>query len=127
MRLLAVILAVMLSTTICLAESDSIDSTNGLTQIVPTDARVEKLAGNMQFIEGPVWSKDGGFLLFSDIPASEIKKWDASSGVSTFRKQTNHTNGNTRDEQGRLISCEHESRRVTRTEKDGSITVLVDS
>ena len=93
-----------------------------------TEPGVRKLAGGMQFIEGPVWSNEnGGFLSFSDIPADELKKWTQSDGVTTFRKPSHNANGNTRDREGRLISCEHGSRTVTRTEKDGSITTLADS
>src|SRR5439155_14283362 len=97
-----------------------------MQQLIPPDAKVEKLAGGMHFIEGPVWSnEDGGFLIFSDIPANELKRWNGKE-VTTFRSDTHGTNGNTRDREGRLISCEHTSRRVTRTENDGSITVLAD-
>ena len=98
-------------------------------QLVSADAKVEKLAGGMQFIEGPVWMRedgDGGYLVFSDIPASELKRWDAKNGLQTFRTDTHQTNGNTRDREGRIISCQHEARRVTRSEKDGSVTVLAD-
>lgn len=98
-----------------------------LEELVPADANVEKLASGMKFTEGPVWtSEEGGYLVFSDIPSNELKRWDANSGLSTFRADSNHTNGNTRDRAGRLISCEHSARRVTRTEKDGAITVLAE-
>jgi gluconolactonase len=92
--------------------------------LIPPDAKVEKLAGDLHFIEGPVWID--GYLIFSDIPASKLMKWDGKQ-LSVFRDGTNNSNGNTRDREGRLISCEHTSRRVTRTEKDGSITVLADN
>jgi gluconolactonase len=96
-------------------------------RLFPPDAKVEKLAGDMKFTEGPVWSDaDGGFLIFSDIPANELKRWTQKDGVTTFRADSHNTNGNTRDREGRLISCEHSSRRVTRTEKDGTIAVLAD-
>jgi gluconolactonase len=97
-------------------------------KIVPADAKVAKIAPGMTFTEGPCWFNDaaGGHLLFSDIPAHHIQRWDEKSGVTVFREQSNYTNGNTRDAEGRLISCEHETRRVTRTEEDGSITVLAD-
>jgi gluconolactonase len=97
------------------------------SKIVPPDAKVEKLAGGMKFIEGPVWSSaDGGFLVFSDIPSDELKKWSKQDGLSTFRKPSHNTNGNTRDREGRLISCEHGSRTVTRTDKDGKVETLAD-
>ncbi|MBV9202328.1 MAG: SMP-30/gluconolactonase/LRE family protein, partial [Alphaproteobacteria bacterium] len=77
--------------------------------------------------EGPVWFGDGRYLLWSDIPNNRIMRWDEGTGVtSIFRKPSNHANGNTRDRQGRLVTCEHEGRRVTRTEYDGSITVILD-
>ncbi|MCQ9618107.1 SMP-30/gluconolactonase/LRE family protein [Paenalcaligenes niemegkensis] len=91
-------------------------------------AAVEMLASGTRWAEGPVWFGDGRFLLWSDIPRDRIMKWEESTGsVSVFRQGSNMANGNTRDRFGRLISCEHLSRRVTRTEYDGSITVLADS
>jgi gluconolactonase len=91
-------------------------------------AHVERLWTGGRWLEGPVWFGDGRFLLFSDIPNNRILRWDEVTGqVSEFRSPSNNTNGNTRDRQGRLISCEHLARRVTRTEHDGRITVLMDS
>jgi gluconolactonase len=90
-------------------------------------AAVERLATGCRWSEGPVWFGDGRFVLWSDIPNNRILKWEEETGaVSVFRKPSNNANGNTRDRQGRLITCEHDSRRVTRTEIDGSITVLAD-
>ena len=88
-------------------------------------AKVQRLATNLQFIEGPVWMPQG-FLVFSDIPANELKRWDAKGGVQTFRKPSNNTNGNTLDRQGRLISAEHAGR-LSRTETNGKVTNLVDT
>ena len=97
-------------------------------ELVPDPAKLEKLGSGMKFLEGPVWSdENGGFLIFSDIPASELKKWTKADGVSTRAKDSNQTNGNTRDREGRLISCEHATRRVTRGESSGSSITLVDS
>jgi gluconolactonase len=91
-------------------------------------AAIERLATGFRWAEGPVWFGDGRYLLFSDIPNNRIVRWDEVTGeVSDFRKPSNFSNGNTRDRQGRLVTCEHETRRVTRTEYDGSITVLADS
>jgi len=88
-------------------------------------AKVERIATGMRWSEGPVWFGDGRFLLWSDIPGNRIMKWEEETGaVSVFRSPSNNSNGNTRDRQGRLITCEHKSRRVTRTEYDGSITVI---
>lgn len=91
-------------------------------------AAVERLASGTRWGEGPVWFGDGRFLLWSDIPNDRILKWEESNGqVSVFRQSSQMANGNTRDRQGRLLSCEHLGRRVTRTEYDGSVTVLADS
>jgi gluconolactonase len=88
------------------------------------NAKVERIATGMRWCEGPVWFGDGRYLLWSDIPNNRIMRWDEESGaVSIFRKPSNHANGNTRDRQGRLVTCEH-GRRITRTEYDGSITVI---
>jgi gluconolactonase len=90
-------------------------------------AAVERLSTGCRWAEGPVWFGDGRFLLWSDIPNNRIMKWEEETGaVSVFRKPSNNANGNTRDRQGRLITCEHDARRVTRTEYDGTITVLLD-
>jgi gluconolactonase len=90
-------------------------------------AAVERLATGFRWAEGPVWFGDGRFLLWSDIPNNRIMKWEEETGaVSVFRKPSNNSNGNTRDRQGRLVTCEHDARRVTRTEYDGTITVLAD-
>ncbi len=90
-------------------------------------AAVERLYTGCRWAEGPVYFGDGRYLLWSDIPNERILKWEEETGaVSAFRKPSNFGNGNTRDRQGRLITCEH-GRRVTRTEYDGSITVIMDS
>ena len=90
---------------------------------------VEQVATGMRWAEGPVYFPEGGYLLTSDIPNNRIMKYDEKSGAFTvFRANANYANGNTRDRQGRLVTCEHSvTRRVTRTEKDGKLTVLADS
>lgn len=88
---------------------------------------VERLWSEGRWVEGPVWFGDAGHLLWSDIPNDRIMRWTDGGGVSVFRQPSNFANGHTRDLQGRLISCEHGGRRVTRTEWDGSLTVLADS
>jgi gluconolactonase len=91
------------------------------------NAAVERLATGFRWAEGPVWFGDGRYVLWSDIPNNRIMRWDEETGAAAvFRKPSNHSNGNTRDRQGRLVTCEHDSRRVTRTEYDGTITVLMD-
>lgn len=92
-----------------------------------TSAAVERLATGCRWAEGPVWFGDARCLLWSDIPNDRILRWDEETGgVSLYRKPSNNANGLTRDRQGRLIACEHLGRRVTRTEYDGSITVIAD-
>jgi gluconolactonase len=91
------------------------------------NAAVERLATGLRWAEGPVWVGDGHYLLCSDIPNDRIVRWTEETGqLSVFRCPSNNANGNTRDRQGRLVTCEHDSRRVTRTEHDGTITVLMD-
>src|SRR5260370_27985352 len=117
--------------------------------IIPQDAKVEKLAGDFQFVEGPIWvhSKGQGYLLFSDIPANVIRKWDPKGGVSVFLEksgftgadasnvggQTNNgfgmvtligSNGITLDKQGRIVFCQHGDRQISRLEKNGKRNVL---
>jgi gluconolactonase len=90
-------------------------------------ASVECLYEGARWSEGPVWFGDGRYLLWSDIPNNRILRWDEATGeVGTFRQPSNNANGHTRDREGRFVSCEHLTRRVTRTEYDGSITVLAD-
>jgi gluconolactonase len=90
-------------------------------------ASVERIATGMRWCEGPVYFGDSRCLMWSDIPNNAIMRWDEQTGrVSAFRKPSNNANGNTRDRQGRLVTCEHDTRRVTRTEFDGSVTVLID-
>ena len=89
-------------------------------------AAVERLYVGCRWAEGPVWFGDSRCLLWSDIPNDRILKWDEDSGaVSVYRQPANNANGNTRDREGRLVTCEHGSRQVTRTEHDGTITVLM--
>lgn len=90
------------------------------------NAPVKRLATGFDWTEGPVWFGDAGCLLFSDIPNNRIVRW-SEDGVSTYRQPSNYANGHTRDRQGRLVTCEHGTRRVTRTEWDGSVTVIADN
>jgi gluconolactonase len=92
------------------------------------NAAIERIATGFRWAEGPVYFRDGGYLLWSDIPNNRILRWLEEDGhVSVFRSPSNHSNGNTRDPEGRLVTCEHDLRRVTRTELDGRITVLADA
>ncbi len=91
------------------------------------NAGIERIASGFRWAEGPVYFADLNCLIWSDIPNNRMMRWLADDGhVSVFRSPSNYTNGNTRDREGRLISCEHDTRRLTRTEHDGRITVLMD-
>ncbi|MEM9029333.1 MAG: SMP-30/gluconolactonase/LRE family protein [Pseudomonadota bacterium] len=90
------------------------------------NAPVKQIATGFDWVEGPVWFGDAGCLLFSDIPNNRIMRWTPDGHVSEYRAPSNFANGNTRDREGRLVTCEHGGRRVTRTELDGSITVIAD-
>ncbi|WP_274425336.1 SMP-30/gluconolactonase/LRE family protein [Chelativorans sp. YIM 93263] len=94
--------------------------------IVPAEG-LEELYSGCRWAEGPVWFGDANQLLWSDIPNERILRWTPGGRVSVYRQSSNFANGNTRDRQGRLVTCEHGTRRVTRTEPDGTITVLADS
>lgn len=89
--------------------------------------RVERLWTGARWAEGPAWFAAGRYLICSDIPNNRMLRYDETDGsVSVFRHPSNYSNGNTVDRQGRLVSCEHFARRVTRTEHNGSITVIAD-
>ncbi len=102
-----------------------------LERIVSRSQRIEEQAsgfgGDFGPAEGPVWWKEGGYLLFSDIHNNRRVKWTPGEGATTFHEPTNYANGLTRDRQGRLVACEHGTRRVTRLDPDGSITVVANS
>jgi gluconolactonase len=105
-----------------------------LDKLLSPSAQVEKVAGGFQFVEGPVWNRTAGYLLFSDIPGNAIMTWSPSGGASVFRARIFEgeypagmqvgTNGLTLDKQGRIIACEHGNRQVSRIERDGALTVL---
>jgi gluconolactonase len=107
-------------------------------QLVPRDARLEKLGDGYTWTEGPVWNRKENYLLFSDIPANSIIKWKAGAGMSLFLKPSGYTgsapftgrepgsNGLTYDAAGHLVMCEHGDRRVSRLEADGTKTTLAD-
>lgn len=112
-----------------------------LDKLLAKDAKVETIARGFIWSEGPLWSKEGKFFLFSDIPRNVINKWEEGKGLSVYMKPSGYTgkvprggkegdepgsNGLTFDPEGRLTMCEHGDRRVTRVEKDGKKTVLAD-
>ena len=105
-----------------------------LDKILPPGAKVEKVAGGFRFVEGPVWNRKGGYLVFSDIPGNAIMTWSPSGGASVFRAKIFEgeypdgmqvgTNGLTLDKEGRIVAAEHGNRQVSRIERDGALTVL---
>lgn len=104
-----------------------VDAKSGAFEdLFPANSKIERLVAGFRFTEGPVWFAEEKCLLFSDIPADKILKLSSEGQVTTFRHPSGNSNGLTRDKEGRLIACEHGNRRVTRTEKDGSIIVLAD-
>lgn len=122
----------------------SLDTSNRASRskpckIVPQDAALEKLADGFAWAEGPVWNRAGGFLLFSDVPNNAIIKWKAGDGAKVFLMPSGYSgkepfsgrepgsNGLTFDSEGRLVFCQHGDRRISRLEKDGSRTTLVDN
>ena len=107
------------------AQTENRDKKNTVQSILDESAKLEKLAGDFQFIEGPIWHPDG-FLLFSDIPANIIYKFGSNQQVEVFRRPSGKANGNTLDKENRLLTAEHENRRVSRTEKDGKVITLAD-
>ncbi|WP_196260835.1 SMP-30/gluconolactonase/LRE family protein [Pelagibacterium limicola] len=95
--------------------------------LIILNAFLEELYSDCLWAEGPVWCEDWRHLIWSDIPNNRMLRWSPETGVSVFRAPSNFANGNTRDRNGRLISCEHGARRVVRAEPDGGLTVLADS
>ena len=109
---------------------------DALDALVPSDYRIEKLAGDFAFTEGPVWHSGPGHLMFSDLRSNAIHIWDPEDGLSTFMQPVFEgesettsvgSNGLNISPAGRLILCEHGNRRISRRERDGSITVLADN
>ena len=96
--------------------------------LVNGSARLEKLADGLKWAEGPAWFGSGRYLVWSDIPNNRMMRYDETDGsVSVFRSPSNNSNGNTVDREGRLVTCEHGGRRVSRTEHDGTVVTLADS
>lgn len=94
---------------------------------IKASASVEKLFEGCRWAEGPAYFAAGRYVVWSDIPNDRILRWDETTGVTgVFRQPAGYTNGNTVDRQGRLVSCEHGGRRVSRTEHDGTVTTLSD-
>ncbi len=110
-----------------------------LDKLVPVDAKLEKIADGFVWAEGPVWNRSGNYLLFSDVPTDRIVKWKAGEGTSVFLTPSGYSgkdpftgrepgsNGLTYDKEGRLVFCQHGDRRISRLERNGSRTTLVDN
>jgi gluconolactonase len=104
------------------------DDPTELHRLVDPAAKLEKLATGMKFTEGPVWVEaEGGYLVFSDIPANELKRWSPGAGLATFRQPSGNANGNTLDRNGNLVSCEHSGRRLSSAKGSAKPETLVDS
>lgn len=101
-------------------------SSRELKRLISPKARIAKLATGFRFTEGPVWIDDGQYILFSDIPAGIIYRTDKDGQTSVYRDPSHNSNGLTLDRQKRLIACEHGTRRVTRTEHDGTLSVIAE-
>lgn len=96
-------------------------------QLLPTGAQLERHCTGMQWAEGPVYVPWGDYILWSDIPNNRMMKWSNADGCSVFRQPSGYTNGNYLDNLGRLVSCEHGGRRISRTERNGKVKTLVDN
>ena len=128
MKSTALFPALLVAVTTALAADDfKISNAADFAKCVPTGAKVTKLAGDLQFTEGPVWIKASRTLIFSDIPADELKQWTQAGGLATFRKPSQNANGNFVARDGRLYTCEHSGRRVAVQDKGGAVKTLVDS
>ncbi len=98
---------------------------SGLAEVFASGNRIEQLVTGFRFVEGPVWYPEQKALLFSDVIGNTMYRWSEPEGLSVFRKPSNMANGNTLDAEGRLLSCEHATSRVSRTDRDGNYEVLV--
>ena len=98
---------------------------SGAEELFDPDARIEHLGGGFSWAEGPVWNFEEGYLTFSDVIGNAMHRYDDSGGVRVYRQPSNFSNGHTRDTEGRLVSCEHRTRRLTRETGDG-VEVIVD-
>lgn len=123
--LAAAVAALVVATGLPVSEQANPAAADDLKKIVADGATVEKVAGGFQFTEGPVYDRKTDSLIFSDIPADSLFRYTPATGkTDLFRKPSGQANGNTLDREGRLISCEHQNRRVSRTEKEGMVVTL---
>ncbi|HIG28801.1 MAG TPA: SMP-30/gluconolactonase/LRE family protein [Verrucomicrobiales bacterium] len=126
--IITIILAGSLSGSLQADEGFQLDQSDEFRKIVSVDAQMVVLGSEMKFLEGPVWvPRNGGYLVFSDIPANQLYQWTAGEGVSVFRNPSRNTNGNCLDPGNRLISCEHGGRRVSIENLDGKQYTIVEN
>ena len=92
--------------------------------VVGDDVEIEEVGSGFEFTEGPIWNHVEKHLIFSDIPGNVMRRWRPDGNIETWRQPSNMANGNTYDGEGRVVTCEHATSRVTRTERDGTLTVL---
>ena len=120
-------LAVLVLSTASLSSADfAVENEAELQKLFASGTKIEKLADGFKFTEGPVWMGGAdGSLIFSDIPANQLKKW-TRGGVSTYREPSRNANGNTTDGTGRLVTAEHSGRQISRTGLDGTVATVVD-
>jgi len=124
--MISIIVCASVPAIVALAAGNEFDAKSPeFNKILNPDSTLKKLAGGMKFTEGPVWVAKGAYLLFSDIPANQIRRWSAKEGLSTWLEPSHNANGHTLDRDGNLISCEHSSRRVTRMTLDAPRTITV--
>ena len=127
MRFSRLIPAAMLLLGACGRDELEVHDPDRFHRLISGESSVRTLGTGLGFTEGPVWvDRDGGFLVFSDIWGGRLLRWSEGEGVVSFRQEANAPNGNVLDLQGRLLTCEHATRRVTRTEEDGRVVTLAD-
>ncbi|MCF7669515.1 MAG: SMP-30/gluconolactonase/LRE family protein [Verrucomicrobia bacterium] len=128
MKVFACFIAVLTGLTAGFAESPFKAESPAFNDVIGEATQLDKLAGDMQFVEGPVWlNRDDGFLVFSDIPANSLMSWSEKEGLNVFRKPSGKANGNTLDLQGRLVSAEHGGRRISITRHNGEVITIADN
>lgn len=121
-----------------LQQIDIVRLDSRLDKLIPPNAKVERIVGGRTWVEGPVWNRHKAYLLFSDIPANAVIKWQENKGASVFLKPSGYTgktpfdgpepgsNGLAFDQEGRLVLAQHGDRRIARLEKNGKLRTLVD-
>lgn len=99
----------------------------GMADVFSADTTLTRVATGFAFTEGPIWNPKDASLIFSDMPGDHMRRLTAAGEIETFRKPSNMANGNAYDREGRIVTCEHATSRVTRTEADGAVVTLADA